>query len=410
MKSNNKIGLLGKSLSHSIMPTIIKENTNLEYQFFETQDVDDFLCKKDFKYINVTFPYKNTVINKLNFVSKNVRETNACNLIINRNGKLYGYNTDVTGFNYLIVSNNIQIKNKIILILGNGATSRTISYCLKQSGAKEIIFAVRTKRDDGDIYISEIPYSKINVLINATPVGLQEKEDPLVDLSLFSNLEVVIDLLYNPFKTKLLIEAKTKGIKAVNGLSMLMEQAKQSYYIAFSKKETISEKWTVPTSWRNLVLIGMSLSGKTLLLHKIKDLLNVPGVDTDEEIKTKCQKSIKQIFEEEGEVGFRKYEREEVRNLETKRGIIISTGGGTILDEANYRSLAKNGFIVYIKKTRFDTFIEDYNRPLVHSIDDLNKLYLNRRHLYEKFADIIVSGDQNLDDASKEILYAYLNY
>jgi len=413
-----KSGLLSKDVSNKSFSKLIVEyvDKNISYDYYDAENenvAENTIKSKNFDYLNITFPYKKTVIKLLDSCSEYVSKTGVCNLIVNENNNMVGYNTDVDGFLYLINKESVKIFEKNILIIGNGATSATIRYCLELLKAKLIFVGCRNKKNEGDLYFNELPKDKIDVIVNTTPVGMNENDEQIINLKEFSNLYSYVDLIYNPKNTKTMIQAKTLGIKCVGGLSMLIKQAQLSYYIYTQKQ---NEKWSevrsyINTTKRNLIFIGMPTSGKT----KIAKLIFNEGIykkffDTDEEIEKQEKLKISQIFEKYGESYFREKEEELSKKLSKEVGCIISSGGGFILNESNYKSLATNSYFIYLKKENFDTFVDDGTRPLVKTKEDLYSLYAKRKMMYEKRSDLTLKDDASEEELIKEIKNAINNY
>ncbi len=409
-------GLIGKELKHSYSQIIHQMFEPKTYQLFNftEEEVNIFLERKNFDYVNVTIPYKEKVVSKVDILSPEVKQINALNLVVNKNNKLYGYNTDYLAFNKILLDNEIDC-NKNILILGSGGTSKMVQYALKNK-AKELYIASRTPHQDNK-YISyenlKSIAERIDIIINTTPVGMYPKMDErVIDLDLFTNLSTVIDFIYNPERTNLIIDAEAKGIKAVNGLSILIYQAIYAYQIYKDKNldnidynlykrifQKLNEK-------KNIVLIGMPLSGKSTLAGKLKLVFPEREViETDKIIENQngCIDSIFNLF---GESYFRKLEIKVCEEISKKENLIISSGGGIILNNINIKRLKHKGIIIFIDKPleileeSYDYMIKnnDNNRPLLKSKDDLVRLYEMRYDLYKKAADFVVTLNNNIYD------------
>ena len=411
-KTSNKIGLIGKTLKHSYSKDLFECVFRHAYYLYEMDDVAAFLNKRNFFFVNVTYPYKQEVIKYLDCTSDLVKETGVCNLIVNRKGRLFGYNTDVAGFNWLIVSNSIVLNNKTVLILGNGATAKTVTYCLKQTGVKKIIIGCRHKKVSTDLYFSDVPKIGVQIIINATPVGQSVDDPELVNLRDFPDLETYIDLVYNPRNTNLMFEAKTLGKGAVSGLQMLVKQAQMSFSIATSELSPTSVwntvKGYIEIKNTNIVFIGMPTSGKSQTALTISKLFmySIKPYDTDVAVEKMCNASISQIFKSKGEAYFRRKESEAVNKIYRSKGFLISTGGGLIMNQENYRKLSYNGIFVYLKKTNFDDFVDNGDRPLIKTKSDIIQLYNERKSTYEKCADITVPWDSDSSAIVSEVFNA----
>lgn len=390
-------GLIGKKLSHSFSKEIHEKLHSEAYNLIELDQLDDFFKSKRFNGINVTIPYKESVIQYIDFCSNIVKETNSVNTIINKDGFLYGYNTDYTGLEFLLTHYNITIKDKTILILGNGATSRTVEVLCTNLGAKKVLKAARNPNNN-EVYFSEQDkYNFANVVINATPSGMypNNNDDLLIDLEQFSNLNAVIDLVYNPLETKLISKAKSLEILGVNGLMMLVSQAVQSCELFHNQKYesfvTIDIYKSILFNMLNIVFIGMPMSGKSFYAKSIANVYNKKITDIDLEIKYDAGISIPNIFKTKGENEFRKLETKVIKNVSKEHNQAISTGGGSILDAKNIEYLKQNGIIIFL-----DVSLEvlkgmnPRNRPLLKDINNLEKLYNERHPLYNKYADIVI--------------------
>ena len=327
-------GLIGEKLSHSFSKEIHESIANYKYELCEIarDDLANFLQKREFSAIIVTMPYKKEVIPYLDEVSTAAKELQAVNCIVNKNGKLYGYNTDYFGMRNTILRSNIDISSKKVLILGTGGTSRTSSLVCKDLGAGEIILVSRDEKE-GALTYNEA-YSKhtdAEIIINATPVGMYPNSytSPL-DLSKFSKLEAVFDAVYNPIRTQLVLEAKKQGIHAEGGLYMLVSQAVHAIELFIDTK--IEENKTdevynkILKQKENIVLIGMPSSGKTTVGKIIADDLSREFYDLDDEIEKHIGCTIAEFFKNHNEKEFRDIETEITKEISKKNGIIISTG------------------------------------------------------------------------------------
>ena len=391
-------GLIGKQLSHSFSKVIHEKLHSESYDLIELDELDAFFESKRFNGINVTIPYKQEVISYLDVCSSIVKETNSVNTIINRSGFLYGYNTDYEGLKFLLNYNNISISNKTVLILGNGATSRTIEVLCSHLGAKEIIIAARNPKEEEVMFKDIEKYKQSNIIINATPSGMYPNnyDDILVDLDKFNSLEAVVDLVYNPLETKLISKAKSLNIIGVNGLMMLVRQAVKSCELfhnrKFSNDVTIDMYKETLLNMVNIVLIGMPMSGKSFYSRALSSRFNKKLVDVDKDIQSELGMSISNIFETKGESEFRSIETRFIRNISKSLNQAVSTGGGTILDPKNIEYLKQNGIIIFLDvPLEALKNINPRNRPLLKDVNSLEDLYNSRYHLYQNYADIVIS-------------------
>lgn len=416
-----KYGLIGEKLTHSYSPYIHNELNNNDYVLMEIkkEDLNDFMMKKDFLSINVTIPYKEEVIEYLDFIDDNAKIIGAVNTIVNKDNKLYGYNTDYYGLIDLIKKYDIDIKDKKVLILGTGGTSKTAYAVCKSLNAKIIIKASRNKKDEGILSYNEVyeKYNDIEIIINTTPLGMYSENDPTniekspIDINGFKNLEAVIDIIYNPLNTKLLYEAKNKNIKTTNGLYMLVAQAVEADKLFFDKK--IDDKDTINTinsiykrllnEIRNIVLIGMPGSGKTKVGNKLSEKLKKELYDLDIVFKDKYNMLAGEYIEKYGEDSFRDKESEIVDIISRKKNVVISTGGGVILKEKNIMNLKRNGVVIFIDRN-IDNIKPTPTRPLTNDREKLKSVYEKRLPLYNKYADYVIKSNEVIDDTVDKII------
>lgn len=392
-------GLLGEKLGHSFSKVIHESLTDYTYELCEVkrEEVDAFFKKKAFRAINVTIPYKGTCIPYLDEIDPVAEEIRAVNTIVNQEGRLFGYNTDWLGLRDMILREGMDLSGKKVLILGTGGTGGTAAYVAKALGAAQICFASRTK---GDITYQEIEEKGYyaNYIINTTPAGMYPKnEETPLDLKWIEGLEGVVDVIFNPLRTNLVLQAKEMGIKAVGGLYMLVSQAVYAigYFLGtpLPKEETERVFTKIYKEKENLVLLGMPGSGKTTIGTLLEQKLQEKKcVDLDQEL-VKVYGEIPKIFEREGESGFRDKESRIVSRFAKETGQIISCGGGVILREENIRNLRQNGCLVFLDRPVLD--IEPTaDRPLSSNREDLKKRYEERYPIYCKAADqrILVEG------------------
>ena len=406
-------GLIGRHLTHSFSKSIHErvESYNYLLKELEPEEIQSFMMRKNFKAINVTIPYKEEVIKYLDYKSPEVDALNACNTIVRKDSKLYGYNTDIYGLKSSIINANFNFKDKVVLILGTGGASKATLYVSKELNAKEVILVSRTK-GDGYITYDDISdyYDKANFIINATPVGMYPNNyDKPIVLYPFNSLEGVIDLVYNPLKTKLIEEAESLGIKSINGMYMLVSQA--LYSIDLFMDTTIDKSITqdlvneLIKEKRNIVLIGMPTSGKTTIGLSLSRRLHMAHVDTDQLIMKRIKMPIKRFFKIYGEDKFREIESEVIKEVSKLNSRVISTGGGTILKDENMINLKMNSIIIFIDRDKDNLFISS-SRPLTSTRDDVDKLYDERISLYRKYADITITNNGEYKDALIKIMEA----
>ena len=411
-----QFGLIGKTLKHSFSAQIHPRLFNCKYELKELDktELDAFFRAKDFRGINVTIPYKKSVIPYIDVLDDTAKSVGAVNTIVNKNGKLYGYNTDFLGLKALIEKSNVSLVNKNVLILGSGATSDTAFAVAKSMGAKNTTRLSRGKSDKSDTYdnIGNY-YLDTDVIINTTPVGMYpDIGKSLIEVSRFKNLSAVFDVVYNPIKTKLICDAKELGIIAEGGTYMLVFQALYAARL-FSGKEIpkeIAEKIFdgIITDKQNIVLIGMPSSGKTTIGKMLAKNLNRPFVDTDQEILNNTGMAPKDIISKQGEDKFRDIETAAVKEISKRQGIIISTGGGVITREINTQLLKENGIVVFLDRD-FDNLEITSDRPLTSTKDKLLKIYNERYPLYKRYADIAVAVNEEFSITAEEILKVIFN-
>lgn len=403
-------GLIGNPLKHSFSGQLHPKLFDYKYELLEIEkdNLEAFFKAKDFKGINVTIPYKKEVMRYLDFIDDKAREIGAVNTVVNKDGKLYGYNTDFSGLKALMLKNNIEIKNKKVLILGSGGTSNTALAVASELGALGILRVSRTAKDGFITYSeAESNYSDAEVIINTTPCGMYPDTDQTpIDISKFKNLEAVCDVIYNPLCSKLVVEAKKLGIKAVGGLYMLVAQA------AFAGEKFSGE--TVPQDkidkvykellkqMQNIVLIGMPSSGKTTVGKALSSLADKTFIDSDECVKNIIGMPIADFFEKYGEEQFRNTESCVIKELSLMQNAVLSTGGGVILRQENIKLLKQNG-IVYFLDRPLDLLITTADRPLSSNKSNLEKRYNERYQLYKSSADICIDGSGSIETVAKQI-------
>jgi shikimate dehydrogenase len=398
-------GLIGEKLSHSFSKIIHDYIGGYEYEIKELapSQVDGFMKAKDFKAINVTIPYKETVMPYLDFISEQARAIGSVNTIINSSGTLYGYNTDYFGLKALLDRVGVNAAGKTVLILGSGGTAKTARAVLSDDGAKEIVTVSRSPVGDYISYSAAITqYAHAEIIINTTPCGMFPHADETpIDLKRFGRLECVIDAIYNPLSTCLVRTAKSMGVKASGGLYMLVAQGVIASGLFFGKPpatERIDAVYDKILSYkRNIVLIGMPGAGKSTVGKILAKSLNRELIDTDEVIVSRIGMPIADFFVSRGEAEFRQIESEVVAEASTKNGVIIATGGGAILNAKNLDALRGNGIIYFVDRP-LDLIRPTPSRPLSMDRDALKKRYEERYPLYLSAADKRVESD---GDSSK---------
>lgn len=401
-----KCGLLGEKLGHSYSPQIHSMLADYEYKLFEKspEELEDFLKSGEFDGLNVTIPYKKSVMPYCAELSPTAAQIGSVNTIVRRSdGSLYGDNTDAFGFENLIVHNGIEVKGKKALVLGTGGASVTAQAVLKNLGASEVVVISRKGEDN---YENIAKHADAEIIANTTPVGMYPNNGKAaVDLTQFPKLSGVLDVVYNPARTALLLQAEKLCIPCAGGLYMLVSQAKRSCELFTGKSIPDSEidriERVLSHRMQNIVIIGMPGSGKTAVSTMLAERLGRKIFDTDTIVSEKAGMTIPEIFAAQGEAGFRKLETEATAEVGKLSGNIISTGGGVVTVADNYELLHQNGVIVWIERDT-NKLARD-GRPISLS-SDLNELYAARLPLYERFADIKADNNGDINDTVNAIM------
>jgi len=398
-------GLLGRHLSHSYSPSIKKNLGTYDYQLFqiEPENLSDFLTKQEFDGLNVNIPYKKTVIPFCDQLSPQAQEIGAVNTIIqSSDGRLIGHNTDYFGFASLLTRSGLTVSGRKCLVLGSGGASATVQAVLRSQNAEVIVVSRSGENNYENIHL----HQDAHVIINATPVGMYPDNGiSPIDISLFPYLSGVIDLIYNPSRTQLLLDAESRGIVAINGLWMLVAQAKESAEwftgekILDSKIEQIYE--ALQKQMENLILIGMPGCGKSTIGALIAQHTKREYIDVDAEIIKTAGITIPEIFAQYGEDAFRKIETDVLRKLCKGSGLVIATGGGCVTRKENYPLLHQNGRIVWVQREL--SALPTDGRPLSQS-GKLAEMYAVRAPLYDAFADLIVLNNATPEAIADEIM------
>ncbi|MDD5293601.1 MAG: shikimate kinase [Candidatus Izemoplasmatales bacterium] len=396
-------GLIGRQLTHSFSPYVHSLFGNAQYRIIELDDISAFLNHKSFRGINVTIPYKEAVIPFLGAIDPLAERIGSVNTIINENGLLKGYNTDYQGLKLSLEYHKISIENKKVLIVGNGGAAKTVALLARDLHADRVVKACRSVRETNEYPLQDINrFHDFEIIINTTPIGMypHNSDTPLFSLKPFTHLTCVMDLIYNPLKTKWLLEAESLNIPAYNGLYMLVAQAKGSHDRFFHKETPLSELNKNYNKLRakmtNLVFVGLPMSGKSLYARRLEPLFRKHYIDTDREIEKNAGISIVDIFRTQGEKAFRKLEFDLIKNVYRSHNQIISTGGGMIMNSELMDLLKQNGLIIYLDKDPAEILKHQIrNRPLMQNADDLYRLAEIRGPLYQKHADITfkLTGD-----------------
>ncbi len=398
-------GCIGEKLTHSFSKIIHNELFDYDYQLKELsrEELDEFMKRRDFKAINVTIPYKQTVIPYLYEIEKNAHEIGAVNTVVNKDGKLYGYNTDFIGMTELIDYNKILLDGRKVLILGSGGTSKTAFAVAKSLNAKEVYRVSRGNTENCISYEDAVRrHNDAEIIINTTPCGMFPSiGNSPIDINCFKGLEGVVDAVYNPLRSALVVSALNRGIKAAGGLYMLVSQAVAAAE-KFTGKTVKSEKTVAVykklfTEKQNVVLIGMPGCGKSTIGKRLASQLSKRFIDTDDEILKQIGISIPEFFERYGESKFREIETKIIKELSAVQNAVIATGGGAVLNTANIDFLKENGVVFFIDRP-FQNLVYSSDRPLSSSRDMMKKRYDERYDLYKACADKIIKTTQILED------------
>ena len=400
-----KCGLLGRKLGHSYSPQIHSYLGTYSYELFEKEpeELADFLKNGDFTAINVTIPYKKEVMSYLDEISPTARKIGAVNTVVRRpDGSLFGHNTDYFGFISMVKRSGLMVSGKKVLVLGSGGASNTAVAALQEMEASVIVVSRSGKNNYENLHL----HADAAVIVNTTPVGMYPSTGVSpVDLSLFPNLEGVLDVVYNPARTQLLLDAEALGLSCRNGLWMLVAQAKEAaeYFtgqqISDSLIENIYNKLSL--QMQNIVLIGMPGCGKSTIAALLAEKLERTVLDADAEVIRLAGKSIPDIFVQDGESAFRQLETSALESLCKRSASVIATGGGCVTQPRNYPLLHQNSRIFWL--TRPLDILPTDGRPLSQS-NKLTDLYRLRKPLYEAFADHVIDNSGKPEDTVHAIL------
>ena len=401
-----KCGLLGARLGHSYSQQIHGMLADYEYRNYEksAEELDAFLRGGDWDGLNVTMPYKKAVIPYCTQLSERARRIGAVNTLVRLpDGGLYGENTDAYGFEKLIRRNGVEIAGRKCLVLGSGGASVMACAVLQDLGAGSVTVI---SRGGADNYGNLERHADAAVIVNTTPVGMfPHNGEAAVDLTAFPACEAVLDVVYNPARTALLLQAERRGIRCAGGLYMLVGQAKRSAELFTGRPIDDGEIDRIEAQLRremlNIVLVGMPGCGKSTLAAALGEALGRPVVEADALIAEAAGCSIPEIFAREGEEGFRRRESEVLREQGKRSGIVLSTGGGCVTREENYGPLHQNGTIVWLRRDL--AALPKEGRP-ISLRSDLGELFEKRRACYERFADHTVENDGSVDETLRAIL------
>lgn len=399
-----KTGLLGRKLGHSYSPQIHSLLGNYSYELFEKEpeEIGNFLTNGDFDAINVTIPYKQDVIPYCKELSDAARRIGAVNTIVRQpDGSLIGHNTDYFGFLSTLQRSGLSISGKKAVIIGSGGASKPVKAALDDLGANTIVISHKENTPENLAH-----HKDASVLVNATPVGMYPHNGiSPVELDLFPNLEGIFDLIYNPSRTKLMMDAAQRGLTVIGGLWMLVAQAKEAseWFTGITISSNVIEPIyrALSSQMENIVLIGMPGSGKSTIGKALAERLGREFADADCEIAKAAGMTIPQIFAQSGESGFRQIETEVLTELSKRSGLVISTGGGCVTQDRNYPLLHQNSKIFCLTRN-LDQLPTD-GRPLSQK-GNLEEMYRIRKPMYERFADHLIDNNGDLDETVSQII------
>ena len=418
-------GLIGEHLPHSFSKEIHGRLASYTYELCELTpaEVGPFMERADFSAINVTIPYKETVMPYLDEIHDTARLIGSVNTVVKRGGRLIGYNTDFFGLSALLRHIGIDLADKKVLILGTGGTARTARAVARAKGARCVLTVSRHSHEEAVSYAEATAlHSDAEVLINTTPCGMFPYSDGgegiagcPIDISLFPRLSGVVDAVYNPLRTNLVLNARARGIAAEGGLYMLVAQAAVASRIFLGEEpETIAADPAtsaltervfreIAAEKENIVLTGMPSSGKSTVGRLLAEQLGRPFFDTDEEIVRRAGENIPRLFAERGEAAFRELEREVIRELAaTEAGAVIATGGGAILSVESVRALSRTGRIYFLDRP-YELLLPTDDRPLSATAEMLRMRYIERYPRYLATSDVTVPNLTRPEDAAELI-------
>ena len=400
-----RCGLIGHPLSHSCSPRVHALLGGEGYQLWDTppEKIDAFLREKHFDGINVTIPYKQTVIPYCDQLGEAARLIGSVNTIVRRkDGTLFGDNTDAYGFLCMMRRAGIDFKGKKVLVLGSGGTSHTACAVIRAEGGKAVVISRSGENNYGNLRL----HADADILVNTTPVGMYPHVDEApVDLKLFPQLRGVLDVIYNPLRTRLIQQAEEMHLPCESGLYMLCAQAARAREIFTGEK--ISDAClenayrTLLSERRSVVLIGMPGCGKTTIAQALADQMHLPLIDIDAKIVEKAGRPIPEIFANDGEAAFRDLEEAVIADCCAAGGSIIATGGGAILREKNRRNLRMNARVIWLRRDLSRLPFD--GRPLSKGFNAVEEMYAIREPLYRACADAVVDNNGEIDDCVRKI-------
>ena len=400
-----RCGLLGRHLSHSYSPQIHALLADYAYEIFEREpeDVEGFVKLGPWDGCNVTIPYKKEVVKYCHELSPLAKELGSVNTLLRRkDGTIYGDNTDAAGFEAMAKRLPVEYAGKKALVFGSGGASVTVQAVLRQLGCRVVVISRA-----GKVTYEDLPmHLDARVLVNTTPVGMYpDVGQSVADLSMFPHLEAVLDVIYNPAKTKLILDAEARGIPCESGLYMLVGQAARACEIwtgtTLTEEKKAQVHRAVGASMKNIVLIGMPGCGKSTVGFLLARKLGRRLVDADREVVSRAGMEIPQYMERFGEEAFRRLETQVLADLGKQSGLVIATGGGCVTREENYSHLHQNGTIVWLQRELSE--LPTDGRPISQR-DGVATLYEKRKPLYGTFCDMIVENRTNAEEAAETII------
>ena len=399
-------GLIGGKLGHSYSKIIHEQIADYTYELMPLPteaEARAFMEKRTFAAINVTIPYKQLVIPYCDVVDPKAQAIGAVNTIVNRDGKLYGYNTDYAGFAYLAKAHGVDFTGKTVLILGTGGTHSTVTAVCRDGGAKEILTASRTGKDGALLYSEAMHRRDVQIVVNTTPCGMYPNVGQcLIDPKAFPRLEAVLDVIYNPFRTELLLRAEDCGVTAAGGFEMLVAQA--VFAAEHFTGKTLDSAAIIPDVSRrlrhelaNVSIIGMPGCGKSTVGAALAKRLGKKFVDLDAEIERRTGYTIPDIFAQEGEAAFRRYEADVLADIAKGNSQVIACGGGVIKNPANSRALRQNGPVLWVRRPL--ERLATGGRPLSKGGAALKQLEAERTPLYSAASTAVLENNGTLAEA-----------
>ena len=397
-------GLLGRKLGHSYSPQIHSHLASYEYTLFEKEpeELEDFLKNGSFTGLNVTIPYKKDVIPYLDELSPTAKRLGAVNTIVRRkDGTLIGHNTDYFGFCSMVGRSGLAVAGKKVLVLGSGGASNTAVAALEEMGAQVVVISRSGENNYDNLHLN----ADAAVIVNTTPVGMYPKTGVSpISLERFQKLEGVLDVVYNPARTQLLLDAESRGLIAMNGLWMLVAQAKESAEwfagVQIPDGKIAQIHGLLRAQMENTVLIGMPGCGKTTVGQALAAMQGKRFVDADAVLEERVGRKITDIIPTDGEEAFRQMETDTLAELGKQSGLVIATGGGCVTRERNYPLLHQNGTILWL--TRDLNKLPTHGRPLSQT-GKLQQMYAVREPMYRRFADAVISNDAAVEQTIAQI-------